>query len=61
MSLAFIIGVVVFAIIAYFTWKNRQDSFSKHHLGKNTEYAAHQRRREDHEDTEDKPEEDSQS
>ena len=59
MSLAFIIGVVVFAIIAYVSWKNRQDSFSKQHLGKSTEYAAHQRKREVPEGTEDKPEEDS--
>ncbi len=61
MTLGLVVGVLLLAIIAYVTWKNRQDSFSKHHLGKNTEYAPHQRRREDHEDTEDKPEEGPQS
>ena len=57
MTLGLIVGVLLIAVVAYFTWKNRQDSFSKTHLGKNTEYAPPQRRQEDHEDTEDKPEE----
>jgi hypothetical protein len=59
MSLAFIIGVAVFGVIAYVMWSNRQNSFSKTHLGKSTEYAGHQRRREGHEDTEEEPEEQS--
>lgn len=56
MSLGFIVGVVVLAIVAYVTWKNRQGSFSKTHLGKSTEFGSHQGRPENHED---KPEEDS--
>ena len=55
MSLGFIIGVVVLAIVAYVTWKNRQDSFSKTHLGTNTEFASHQK------EIEDRPDEGSQS
>ena len=57
MTLGLIVGVLLIAVVAYFAWKNRQDSFSKTHLGKNTEFGGHQRRRENHEDTEDKPEE----
>ena len=55
MSLGLIIGVLLIGVVAYFTWKNRQDSFSKKHLGKSTEFPAH------HKEIEDRPEEDSQS
>ena len=41
MSLAFIGGVVVFAIVAYVTWSNRKNSFSKNRLSRNAEQAAH--------------------
>ena len=40
MSFAFIIGVVVFAVVAYVAWSNRQGSFSKNRLSKNAEQAA---------------------
>jgi hypothetical protein len=59
MSLGLIVGVLLIVVVVYVTWKNRQDSFSKTHLGKHTEYAAHQKETEDREGTEDKPEEDS--
>ena len=41
MSLAFIGAVVVLAIVAYVTWSNSKDSFSKRRLTKNAEQAAH--------------------
>jgi hypothetical protein len=59
MSLGLIVGLLLIVVVVYFTWKNRQDSFSKTHLGKKTEYAAQQKETEDREGTEDKPEEDS--
>lgn len=41
MSLAFIGAVVVFAIVAYVMWSNRQNSFTKNRLNKNAEQAEH--------------------
>jgi hypothetical protein len=41
MSLAFIGAVVVFAIVAYVTWSNSKNSFSKRRLTKNADQAAH--------------------
>ena len=55
MSLGLIVGVLLIGVVVYFTWKNRQESFSKTHLGKSTEFAPH------HEEKKDRPEEDSQS
>ncbi len=40
MSLAFIGAVAVLAIVAYVTWSNRNDSFSKSRLSKNAEESA---------------------
>jgi hypothetical protein len=41
MSLAFIGAVVVLAIVAYVTWSNSKNSFSKRRLTKNADQAAH--------------------
>ena len=61
MSLAFVIGVVVFAVVAWAAWSFRQGSFSKNRLRKNAEQAAHRMEQEDREDAKQKPEENSQS
>jgi len=55
MSLGLIVGVLLIAVVAYVTWSNRQSSFSKTHLGKSTDFAAHQK------EIEDQPEEDQPS
>ncbi len=41
MSLAFIGAVVVLAIVAYVTWSNSKNSFTKRRLTKNADQAAH--------------------
>ncbi len=41
MSVAFIIGVVIFAVVGWAAWSNRQSSFSKNRLQKNADQAAH--------------------
>ena len=41
MSFAFIIGVVVFAVVGWAVWSNRQSSFSKSRLQKNADQAVH--------------------
>ena len=41
MSLAFIGAVVVLAVVAYVTWSNSKNSFSKRRLTKNADQAAH--------------------
>lgn len=56
MSLAFLIGVVVFAVVGWAVWSNRQSSFSKNRLQKNAAQAAHRMEQENHEDTEQKSE-----
>jgi len=55
MSLAFIIGAAVFAVVAWATWSFRQSSFSKNRLRKNAEQAARRMEQEDGEDAKQKP------
>ena len=57
MSVAFIIGVVVFAVIGWVVWSNRQSSFSKNRLQKNAEQAAQRMEQEHGEETKQTPEE----
>jgi hypothetical protein len=48
MSVAFIIGVVVFAVVGWAVWSNRQSSFSKNRLKKNADQAADRAELENH-------------
>ena len=48
MSLAFIIGVVVIAVVGWAAWSNRQGSFSKNRLQKNADQAADRTELENH-------------
>lgn len=57
MTVAFIIGVVVFAVVGWVAWSNRQSSFSKNRLQKNAEHAAHRVEQEHREEIKQMPEE----